>query len=105
VRDFYSLNLVLNFAVILFGIGMCGFLTRPLNIIFFLISNELGLLSFIFMFVSLGQFYVDLSGQLFVLVLLVISAIETALVLVLYISLVSITGERQTYLFDIVGNS
>jgi len=65
-------------------IGILGCISS-LNVIFFLISNEIIILGLVIGFISLNNFYCDKIGHLLCLCPLVISAVETAIVSASYL--------------------
>jgi len=83
--DICNILCLLILGILLCTIGFSGFLSEKNNMILFLISNEIFLLGLILGFVSVGELYQDPVGQLFALVILVVAAIETAVILVLFL--------------------
>ena len=79
---------------ILFSISLAGIFLNRKNILILLMSIEIMFLSINFNFIILGNFLVDLSGQIFVFFILTVvaaeSAIGLALIVVLYRSKQSI---------------
>jgi len=83
-------TLVIDILIIL--IGLCGMLAIQNNVILFLISNELFLLGMGLMFVTVGNFYSDLFGQVCMVFILVISAVETAVIVVIMLYYYRLSG-------------
>ena len=81
-----TLQLTLCLSVILFGIGLVGFLTRR-NMILMFLSTELMFQAAALAFVAFGRLWMDLSGQLMVIFILTVAAAEAAIglaILVVY---------------------
>jgi len=95
-----GLNFMLTVSLILTMIGFFGFLTVRDNVILFLISNELVLLGLIVGFVSLANYWNDINGLVVALVLLVVSGVETVLVLMLFLLFYQGTGKYHLDLLD-----
>jgi NADH-quinone oxidoreductase subunit K len=74
-----SLTHYLIVSAIIFVIGICGIFLNRRNIITFLMSLELLLLSVNINFISFSHFLNDLSGQIFVMFTLTIAAAEVAI--------------------------
>jgi NADH-quinone oxidoreductase subunit K len=81
-----TLQLTLCLSVILFGIGLVGFLTRR-NMILMFLSTELMFQAAALAFVAFGRMWMDLSGQLMVIFILTVAAAEAALALGLVVLL------------------
>ncbi len=73
-------------SVILFAIGIVGFLSRR-NLIIIFLSTEIMFQGVIINLVAMGRFYGRLDGQVFALFLLVIAAVEAGLALGLVVLL------------------
>jgi len=80
------LSKVLALALILFAIGLVGFLTRR-NMILMFLSTELMFQAAALAFVAFGRMWMDLSGQLMVIFILTVAAAEAALALGLVVLL------------------
>lgn len=76
----------LAIGAILFVIGLIGFLTRR-NLIVLFLSTEVMLQGVAINFIAFGRYYGNLEGQVFVLFLLVMAAVEAALALGLIVLL------------------
>lgn len=81
-----NLQLCLALSVILFAIGLVGFLTRR-NMILMFLSTELMFQAAALAFVAFGRMWMDLSGQLMVIFILTVAAAEAALALGLVVLL------------------
>ena len=75
-----NIQVTLALAIILFAIGMVGFLTRR-NMILMFLSTELMFQAAALAFVAFGRMWMDLSGQLMVIFILTVAAAEAALAL------------------------
>lgn len=80
------INLVLLVSVLLFVIGLVGFLTRR-NMILMFLCTELMLQAASLAFVAFGRMHMDISGQVFVIFILTVAAAEAALALGLVVLL------------------
>jgi len=80
------IQVTLALAIILFAIGMVGFLTRR-NMILMFLSTELMFQAAALAFVAFGRMWMDLSGQLMVIFILTVAAAEAALALGLVVLL------------------
>jgi NADH:ubiquinone oxidoreductase subunit K len=78
--NIFGISWCLSFCYLLVMIGFCGFLICRLNSIFFLVCNEIILLGIVIAFIGLDTYFFAYEGQMFAIILLVISAIETALI-------------------------
>jgi NADH-quinone oxidoreductase subunit K len=81
-----NIQVTLALAIILFAIGMVGFLTRR-NMILMFLSTELMFQAAALAFVAFGRMWMDLSGQLMVIFILTVAAAEAALALGLVVLL------------------
>jgi NADH-quinone oxidoreductase subunit K len=81
-----TLHVVLLVSVLLFTIGMVGFLTRR-NMIMMFLCTELMLQAACLAFVAFGRLHLDVSGQVFVIFILTVAAAEAALALGLVVLL------------------
>ncbi len=81
-----NLQVVMALAVLLFSIGLVGFLTRR-NMIMMFLCTELMFQAAALAFVAFGRMWLDLSGQLFVIFILTVAAAEAALALGLVVLL------------------
>ncbi len=82
-----SLMHYLTLSSIIFVIGVCGIFLNRKNIISFLLSLELILLSVNINFISFANHLGDLTGQIFVLFTLTVAAAEVAVgiaILIIY---------------------
>lgn len=73
-------------SVVLFSIGLIGFLTRR-NMIMMFLCTELMLQAACLAFVSFGRMHMDVSGQVMVIFVLTVAAAEAALALGLVVLL------------------
>ena len=87
-----SLNHVLAFAAILFGLGMGGIVANRKNIIVLLMSIELMLLAVNTNFVAFSRFYTQITGQVFVFFILTVAAAEAAIGLAIMVVLYRRSG-------------
>ena len=81
-----NLPVTLVLAVVLFAIGLAGFLMRR-NMILMFLSTELMFQAAALAFVAFGRMWMDLSGQLMVIFILTVAAAEAALALGLVVLL------------------
>jgi len=81
-----NIQVTLALAIILFAIGLVGFLTRR-NMILMFLSTELMFQAAALAFVAFGRMWMDLSGQLMVIFILTVAAAEAALALGLVVLL------------------
>ena len=81
-----NLQVTLVLALVLFAIGLAGFLTRR-NMILMFLSTELMFQAAALAFVALGRMWMDLSRQLMVIFILTVAAAEAALALGLVVLL------------------
>lgn len=81
-----NIQVTLALAIILFSIGLVGFLTRR-NMILMFLSTELMFQAAALAFVAFGRMWMDLSGQLMVIFILTVAAAEAALALGLVVLL------------------
>ena len=81
-----NLMVTLALAVVLFAIGLAGFLTRR-NMILMFLSTELMFQAAALAFVAFGRMWMDMSGQLMVIFILTVAAAEAALALGLVVLL------------------
>jgi NADH-quinone oxidoreductase subunit K len=81
-----NLMVTLVLALLLFGIGLVGFLTRR-NMILMFLCTELMFQAAALAFVAFGRMWMDLSGQLMVIFILTVAAAEAALALGLVVLL------------------
>ena len=81
-----NIQVTLALAIILFAIGLVGFLTRR-NMILMFLSTELMFQAAALAFVAFGRRWMDLSGQLMVIFILTVAAAEAALALGLVVLL------------------
>jgi NADH-quinone oxidoreductase subunit K len=81
-----NIQVTLALALILFAIGLVGFLTRR-NMILMFLSTELMFQAAALAFVAFGRMWMDLSGQLMVIFILTVAAAEAALALGLVVLL------------------
>ena len=81
-----NIQVTLAMAIILFAIGLVGFLTRR-NMILMFLSTELMFQAAALAFVAFGRMWMDLSGQLMVIFILTVAAAEAALALGLVVLL------------------
>lgn len=77
----------LALAAFLFGIGVAGMIMNRKNLIVFLMSIELILLSVNTNFVAFSHFLNDAAGQLFVFFILTVAAAEAAIGLAILVVL------------------
>lgn len=82
-----SLNPVLAFAAILFGLGLGGIVANRKNIIVLLMSIELLLLAVNTNFVAFSRYYAHVTGQVFVFFILTVAAAEAAIGLAIMVVL------------------
>src|SRR5574338_1517727 len=82
-----NIELIIIFGLILVFIGFIGFFLWSENILMFLISNEIAMLGFMVLFSVTAYMNNDINGQIFTLVIIVVSAVETALIFLFYIRL------------------
>ena len=75
-----NLQVTLALSLVLFAIGLFGFLTRR-NMILMFLSTELMFQAAALAFVAFGRMWMDLSGQLMVIFILTVAAAEAALAL------------------------
>jgi NADH-quinone oxidoreductase subunit K len=81
-----AINITLLVSVVLFAIGLIGFLTRR-NMIMMFLCTELMLQAACLAFVAFGRLHMDVSGQVFVIFILTVAAAEAALALGLVVLL------------------
>ena len=81
-----NIQVTLALAIILFAIGLVGFVTRR-NMILMFLSTELMFQAAALAFVAFGRMWMDLSGQLMVIFILTVAAAEAALALGLVVLL------------------
>jgi NADH-quinone oxidoreductase subunit K len=81
-----NLQVTLALSLVLFAIGLFGFLTRR-NMILMFLSTELMFQAAALAFVAFGRMWMDLSGQLMVIFILTVAAAEAALALGLVVLL------------------
>ncbi len=81
-----TLFVTLLVSVLLFAIGLVGFLTRR-NMIMMFLCTELMLQGAALAFVAFGRMHMDVSGQVFVIFILTVAAAEAALALGLVVLL------------------
>jgi NADH-quinone oxidoreductase subunit K len=79
-------------SVILFTIGLVGFLVNRKNILLLLLSLEIMLLAVNINFVVFSVFLDDLLGQIFTLIVLTVAAAESALGLAILIVYYRVRG-------------
>lgn len=87
---FINLNFLLFLSFLLFTIGIIGLSLNRKNFLIVIISIELTLLSINFNFIIFSIYLDDLIGQIFVLFILSIAAIESAIglaILIIYYKL------------------
>ena len=87
---FINLNYLLILSFLLFIIGIVGLALNRKNFLIVIISIELTLLSINFNFIIFSIYLDDLIGQIFVLFILTIAAIESAIglaILIIYYKL------------------
>jgi NADH-quinone oxidoreductase subunit K len=82
-----SLETYLALAAFLFGLGIAGMIMNRKNLIVFLMSIELILLSVNTNFVAFSHFLNDAAGQLFVFFVLTVAAAEAAIGLAILVVL------------------
>lgn len=82
-----SLQSYLALAAFLFGLGIAGMIMNRKNLIVFLMSIELVLLSVNTNFVAFSHFLNDAAGQLFVFFVLTVAAAEAAIGLAILVVL------------------
>jgi len=82
----WAIDVTLLLSVVLFGIGIVGFLARRNMIIMFL-CTELMFQAAALAFVAFGRAHMDVSGQVFVIFILTVAAAEAALALGLVVLL------------------
>lgn len=87
-----NLNNFLIVSVLLFVIGLIGFLINRKNTLILLLALEIMLLSININFVAFSVFMDDLIGQFFALIILTVAAAESALGLALLIVFYRIKG-------------
>lgn len=80
------LNQFLLVSVVLFVVGMIGFLSRRNMIVMFL-CTELMFQAAAIAMIAFGRFHFDISGQVFVIFILTVAAAEAALALGLVVLL------------------
>jgi NADH-quinone oxidoreductase subunit K len=80
------LYMVLLVSVLLFAIGVVGFLTRR-NMIMMFLCTELMLQAAALAFVAFSRMHLDISGQVMVIFILTVAAAEAALALGLVVLL------------------
>jgi NADH-quinone oxidoreductase subunit K len=81
-----SLSHYLLTSVLMFVIGLVGFVTRRNMIVMFL-CTELMFQAAAIAFIAFGRFHMDVSGQVFVIFILTVAAAEAALALALVVLL------------------
>lgn len=81
-----NIQVSLVLSLLLFAIGLVGFLTRR-NMILMFLSTELMFQAAALAFVAFGRMWMDLSGQLMVIFILTVAAAEAALALGLVVLL------------------
>jgi NADH-quinone oxidoreductase subunit K len=79
-------HVTLFVSVLLFSIGLIGFLTRR-NMIMMFLCTELMLQAACLAFVAFGRLHMDVSGQVMVIFVLTVAAAEAALALGLVVLL------------------
>ena len=87
---FINLNFLLFLSFLLFTIGIIGLSLNRKNFLIVIISIELTLLSINFNFIIFSIYLDDIIGQIFVLFILSIAAIESAIglaILIIYYKL------------------
>ena len=80
------LQVALATSLLLFCIGLVGFLVRR-NMILMFLCTELMMQAAVIAFVAFGRMHLDLSGQTFVIFILTVAAAEAALALGLVVLL------------------
>lgn len=80
-----NVQVTLALALILFAIGLVGFLTRR-NMILMFLSTELMFQAAALAFVAFGRMWMDLSGQLMVIFILTVAAAEAAVGLAILVT-------------------
>lgn len=81
-----SINLFFNFNILLFLVGLYGFLYTRLNFIIMLMSIELMLLAVNLNFILFSVYLDDIIGQIFALSILTIAAAEAAIGLAIIVA-------------------
>jgi NADH-quinone oxidoreductase subunit K len=88
----FSVGNFLSVSVVLFMIGLVGFLVNRKNILLLLLALEIMLLSVNINFIVFSVFLDDLLGQIFTLLVLTIAAAESALGLAILIVYYRVRG-------------
>ena len=82
----------MSFSLILFLIGILGFVLNRKNIILMLISIEIMLLSITFLILINSYIFEDIIGQVFAIYIIVIAAAESAIGLGILVAFYRIRG-------------
>jgi NADH-ubiquinone oxidoreductase chain 4L len=79
IYKFYIITYYMNFSLILFLIGILGFVLNRKNIILMLISIEIMLLSITFLILISSLNFDDILGQTFAIYIITIAGAESAI--------------------------
>ena len=82
----------MNLTLILFLIGILGFVLNRKNIILMLISIEIMLLSITFLIIINSYMFEDITGQVFAIYIIVIAAAESAIGLGILVAFYRLRG-------------
>jgi len=89
ILELLPLSEFIAFGVMLLFIGQCGFFLARNNLIRILVAHEIFMLGLICISIFLGAQYADVAAYIFAIVLLVISAVEAAILLLLHVTTTS----------------
>jgi NADH-quinone oxidoreductase subunit K len=87
-------------SIFLFFIGLIGIISFQTNLLIILLCLELMILSCALNFIFISKFFNDPKGQIFALLLLAVSAAETAIGLGLLIKIYKIINTTNILLFN-----
>lgn len=92
----------MKLALILFLIGILGFVLNRKNIILMLISIEIMLLSVTFLILESTLYYDDISGQVFAIYIITIAGAESALGLGILVAFYRFFSSIITHILHII---
>jgi NADH-ubiquinone oxidoreductase chain 4L len=87
-----AINLLMNLSIILFLIGMLGFVLNRKNIILMLISIEIMLLAITFLILVSSLSFDDILGQTFAIYIISIAGAESAIGLGILVAFYRLRG-------------
>jgi NADH-quinone oxidoreductase subunit K len=91
---------VFYISLFLFFIGLAGIIIFQINLLIILLCLELIILSCALNFIFISKVFNDPKGQIFALLLLAVSAAETAIGLGLLIKIYRVTNTTNIFIFN-----